>query len=356
MTFIAARADIARWKRRIYPIAALVFAIGLIYAKSTIEAHTRISQVTWTVDIAPIIQTRCARCHTAQGFGPMSLASYEEARTWSKAIRDEVLSGRMPPWKAAPGYGDFANNASLTPVEIDLLVSWADGGAPLGVSAAPAPVDRTLGVDRSDAQVFDLPRTTVRSGTTERFEIATGAPMDRWVTGWEFTPGNRSLVEEATLWIAPTTRVGSWTPLDSGVIFGVGSSERLARGSRLVVAIRYGRSSDPQVDQSRLTLYLGSKPRRQIHHRLLPCGTATIETAIDVVAIRPVASGAGEPVEVVARQPDESIEPVVVVPQFAPMYAMTYRLRRALHLARGTQLTVRSSSNVCSADLDFLSR
>jgi hypothetical protein len=356
MTFITTRADMTRWKRLIYPIAAVVFAAAVICAESTINAHTKISQITWTVDIAPIIQTRCARCHTAQGFGPMSLASYDEARTWSKAIREEVLSGRMPPWKAAPGYGDFANDASLTPVEIDLLVSWADGGAPLGASAAQPLVDKTLRIDRLDAQVFDLPRTTVRGGTTERFDIATNARADRWIAGWEFTPGNRPLVEEATLWIAPTTRVGSWTPLDSGVMFEAGGSERLAPGARLVVAVRYGKSSDPQVDQSRLTLHLDSKPARQIRHRSFPCGSATIETPMDVVAIRPVAAGAGDSIEVVARQPDGSIDPVVVVPQYAPIYATTYRLRRAMHLAGGTQLTVRSSSNRCSADLDFLSR
>ena len=64
-----------RWKLFVYPIGAVVFAASLICAESIINAHTRISQVTWTVDIAPIIQTRCVRCHTAQGFGPMSLAS-----------------------------------------------------------------------------------------------------------------------------------------------------------------------------------------------------------------------------------------------------------------------------------------
>ncbi len=345
-----------RWRRPLDSIAVLVCAAGLISAGSTIDAHTRISQVTWTVDIAPIIQARCARCHSPNGFGPMSLASYDEARTWSKAIREEVLTGRMPPWKAAPGYGDFANDESLTPLEIDLLVSWADGGTPLGAPPAQAAVNKTFRNVRSDAQVFDLPSTTVRGGTTERFEIATSALTDQWIMGWEFTPGNRPLVEEATLWIAPSTRVGSWTPLDSGMLFEAGGAERLARGSRLVVVIRYGKTSDSQVDQSRLTLYLGSKPARRIRHRSLPCGTATIETPIDVVAFRPVAAGAGESIEVAARQPDGSIEPMVVVPQYAPTYATTYRLRRALHLARGTQLTVRSSSNVCSADLDFLSR
>ena len=55
----------------------------------------------------------------------MSLETYQEARTWAKAIRDEVLERRMPPWPAAPGFGDFSNDRSLTPIEVELLTAWA---------------------------------------------------------------------------------------------------------------------------------------------------------------------------------------------------------------------------------------
>jgi hypothetical protein len=59
----------------------------------------------------------------------MSLASYEDARPWARAIREEVLTRRMPKWHAARGYGQFANDRSLTPFEIALIVAWVDGGA-----------------------------------------------------------------------------------------------------------------------------------------------------------------------------------------------------------------------------------
>ena len=59
----------------------------------------------------------------------MPLTSYEQARPWAKAIREEVLTRRMPKWHAARGYGEFANDRSLTPFEIALVVAWVDGGA-----------------------------------------------------------------------------------------------------------------------------------------------------------------------------------------------------------------------------------
>lgn len=66
----------------------------------------------------------------------MSLATYEAAKPWARAIRAQVLSRQMPKWGAARGYGDFSNDPSLSPFEIQLIVAWVDGGAP---KALPAP-------------------------------------------------------------------------------------------------------------------------------------------------------------------------------------------------------------------------
>ena len=67
----------------------------------------------------------------------MPLTTYAEARPWAKAIKEEVLTRRMPKWHAARGYGNFANDPSLSPFEIALISAWADGGAPLGENSAP---------------------------------------------------------------------------------------------------------------------------------------------------------------------------------------------------------------------------
>jgi hypothetical protein len=62
----------------------------------------------------------------------MSLLTYEEARPWAKAIRDEVLARRMPPWGAVKGVGEFRDDPSLSQPEMDMLVAWVEGGAPEG--------------------------------------------------------------------------------------------------------------------------------------------------------------------------------------------------------------------------------
>jgi hypothetical protein len=62
----------------------------------------------------------------------MPLLTYEDARPWAKAIRDEILERRMPPWDAVKGVGEFRNDPSLSQPEIDMLVGWIEGGAPEG--------------------------------------------------------------------------------------------------------------------------------------------------------------------------------------------------------------------------------
>ena len=78
--------------------AKAIVTVAIVTFGAQPLAHKRISQVTWTTDIERILQTRCLSCHATGGFGPMPLETYEEARTWAKAIREEVLERRMPPW------------------------------------------------------------------------------------------------------------------------------------------------------------------------------------------------------------------------------------------------------------------
>jgi hypothetical protein len=74
---------------------------------------------------------RCASCHRPDG-PAFSLLTYGDARPWARAISEEVLERRMPPWGAVKGFGEFRNEQSLTQTELETLAQWVDGGAPEG--------------------------------------------------------------------------------------------------------------------------------------------------------------------------------------------------------------------------------
>ncbi|HET7218901.1 MAG TPA: cytochrome c [Vicinamibacterales bacterium] len=111
---------------------------GILVMLAVVHAHDPVTRVTWNTEIARIVQARCVACHSPDGRGPMSLVTYEDARPWAKAIKEEVLTRRMPKWHAVRGYGDFRNDPSLSSFEIALIVAWADGGAPRGAPVNPS--------------------------------------------------------------------------------------------------------------------------------------------------------------------------------------------------------------------------
>ena len=96
-----------------------------------LAAHDIITtNLTFTRDISRIFDRRCTGCH-----GPLSeipLTTYEQARPWAVAIKDQVLSRAMPPWGAVKGFGNLKPDHALTQEEIMIIAAWVIGGAPQG--------------------------------------------------------------------------------------------------------------------------------------------------------------------------------------------------------------------------------
>jgi len=87
---------------------------------------------TFNKDVAPIVFGSCVTCHRPNQVAPMTLMSYREVRPWARAIKDKVLKGEMPPWRADGRFGAFRNDRRLTPAQISTVVAWVDAGAPEG--------------------------------------------------------------------------------------------------------------------------------------------------------------------------------------------------------------------------------
>ena len=104
----------------------------LALAAGSLTAHDVFStKITWSREISRIVVKRCLGCHQ-EGGKAFSLVTFDEARPWAKAIKEEVLNRRMPPWGAVKGFGDFKNDPSLTQEEISLFSDWVEGGSPEG--------------------------------------------------------------------------------------------------------------------------------------------------------------------------------------------------------------------------------
>jgi hypothetical protein len=95
-------------------------------------------EVTYTKDIAPILQRSCENCHRPGGAGPMALTTYEEVRPWARAIKQRTgigpHAGVMPPWYMEKNIGiqHYKDDPSLSELEVAKIAKWADSGAPRG--------------------------------------------------------------------------------------------------------------------------------------------------------------------------------------------------------------------------------
>ena len=112
---------------------SLVFCAALLAGlPGAVPGHDVITtKITFDREIIRIVYARCAVCHR-EGGSAFSLTSYSEARPWAKAIQEEVLERRMPPWGAVKGFGDFRDDQALTPEQIELVGDWVEGGSPEG--------------------------------------------------------------------------------------------------------------------------------------------------------------------------------------------------------------------------------
>jgi len=58
--------------------------------------------------------------------------NYQEARPWAKAIKEEVLERRMPPYAAVKGFGELRDDQALTQEDLHVIADWVEGGSPEG--------------------------------------------------------------------------------------------------------------------------------------------------------------------------------------------------------------------------------
>jgi hypothetical protein len=174
--------------------------------------------VTFTKDIAPILQEKCQECHRPNSLAPMSLITYDETRPWAKSIRQRVITRQMPPWHIdkTVGVREFKNDMSLSDEQISMVVRWVDAGAPKGdVKDMPAPKKWPVENEWKAASVLGPPDFVVQS---EPYTMAahhqdvwwrpvSDIPLTepRWVRAVEMRPGTaagRRITHHAVAYLA----------------------------------------------------------------------------------------------------------------------------------------------------------
>lgn len=126
-------------------LAPLTFSGNAVSMQSSDEpAAGQGAAVSFTRDVAPILQQNCQICHRPGSVGPMSLLTYDEAKSYAPMIKAQVAAREMPPYHLDTQVGIQAIKGDwrLSDQQIRTIVGWVDSGMAMGdVADMPPPVE-----------------------------------------------------------------------------------------------------------------------------------------------------------------------------------------------------------------------
>ena len=253
-------------------------------------------RVTFSETIAPILYANCVTCHRAGEAAPFPLITYEDVVKRGALIARVTETRYMPPWHAAPGYGEFVGERRLTGQQIAAIGAWVKDGMPRGdVSKMPRlpdfPADGwRLGQPDLVLEMpagFDVPASG--PDVFRNFVIPTRLTEDKWVRGIEFRPGARKVVHHALFAAVPggslaaqdgadgrpgfgglsavgivgqgeSRGLGGWAVGAQPMMFPHGLAARLLKGSDFLLQLHFHPSGKPETEKSLIGIYFTDTP------------------------------------------------------------------------------------------------
>jgi hypothetical protein len=234
--------------------------------------------LSYSADIAPLLQDKCVHCHSPGNIGSWTMTSYESVALYRDAIREEILTDRMPPWQADPRYGTFINDASLQPEEAAKLIQWIDAGAPRGTGPDPL-TNVPASTNYPFAWPADLgPPTAIYSIPAQSIpafgvidyrylNVTTTFSNDVWLRAAIIKPGNTRVVHHGLVFNGSSGSLqgldgffAGYVPGFEAAAFPAGTGKLLRRGEVLRFQMHYVSVGTPETDQTQLGLYVLPAP------------------------------------------------------------------------------------------------
>ncbi|HEX9004084.1 MAG TPA: hypothetical protein VGB07_29500 [Blastocatellia bacterium] len=374
------------FNRRRTAIAALFAVCAFFLSARTGSSHDPITtKVMFNKEVIRILERSCLGCHAPNKIkADIPLTTYEEARPWAKAIKEEVLEKRMMPFQAVKGYGRFQHDYVLPQRDVELLVSWIEGGAPRG-EAKDYPrleIEKLIQGDSWPLGQPDLvlqPEAETRlepEGDDEKdavetrcFVLPTRLKDSRQLSAIDFQPGNGAMVHAASFHrLNPLAKaaskssacemagetLGVWVPAQSAAKIPEGFGQQVEANSSILLKIHYRKNGESATDLSRLALYFTKGVARKLvrnvmispapatvpanaeHHAVR--ASLTLNQAAEAVAIRPLLFPFGQSIEASAYRPDGSVEVLIVAKNYRYDWQPAYQFRKPIALPKGTRI------------------
>ena len=331
-----------------------------------------VPEISYRKDIVPLLANKCVTCHRLGGAGPWAMTDYTVIRGFAPMIREVVRTKRMPPWRADPLFGEFANDRSLSPHEARRLVQWIEAGAPHNGNGEDALQGDQVAVSEwslgTPDLVVDIPEYEVPARGIVAYRYPTVKnPLDRdvWVRGIEIAPGDRLALHHALVAVdgsgdggpASVSSIGSlggYAPGDPVLQYPRNAGVLLPAGAVLTFQMHYTPYGRAVTDRSRVAFYSHDEPPARVMRVAMLANTGiripayakshreTISRAFHrsvlIYSLLPHAHYRGKASEFRAIYPDGSEEVLLSVPKYDFNWQTNYVLREPKVLSAGTRI------------------
>ena len=231
------------------------------------------ANISYSNDVAPILQAKCVSCHQKGGIAPFAMNSFEVVKAMAPMIRESVRSERMPPYFADPHIGKFNHDQGMTADQTKTLIHWIEAGAPRGTGrdalkedAGEAP-EWPVSLGKPDV-IIDLPGFDVpASGLVEYQNMRVDNPFkqDAWLRAISIKPGDRSVLHHVVSnhmadpklpkSKIPGGSVGSYTPGAEAQIIAEGAGAPVPAGGKLNFQMHYTTTGKATTDHTQVGFY-----------------------------------------------------------------------------------------------------
>ena len=108
------------------PLILIAAFVVLSPTQAVAQESIEDDPVTYTKDVAPILQQNCQICHRPGSVAPMSFTDYRDVRRYARRIKDQVSRRLMPPYHLDTGVGiqEVKDDWRLSDEEIQTIVEW----------------------------------------------------------------------------------------------------------------------------------------------------------------------------------------------------------------------------------------
>lgn len=369
-------------------VSGTIFCVSLLLCIRAYSAD-------YVDDVAPIFVDQCQSCHREGGIAPWAMTDYRMLQAFAPAIKEAIVSLRMPPGQIDRKYAkDIINHRTLNDLEMETLVSWIDAGAPVPFEVSRGEIRDPLletvystseWVNGEPDMIIEVPPMEIPAGPSaipyRYVSVPTGLTEDKWLRGSEYLPSEPTVMHHMlNSVVLPDQRsmnilgaqgggqaemnfasISAYVPGGDPDFYDENTGGLLRAGSIVNLQLHYTPDGTARTDKARIGLYFhdeGVVPEERMagdcacifpdswtpippfDPNFVQTAEVVLKNNVNLHTFLPHMHFRGKSMKATAYYPDGNVEELIDVPVYDYAWQLSYTWREPKFLPAGTRLFV----------------